>query len=174
VFGKPARDCTPAQVARDAWEQLKAHLNDSGEQVLRDDMLHSWHLDPAMRLNGHGGLHNDTPLFIQNPGSWAHRPDAATGIPNLFLAGEWIKTNINVTTMDGANQGGRKAANALLDTAGSRARHAQLWDLYVPPEYELFRRIDQDRYRRGEPNMFDPDQARPQTSHPTSSSTARL
>jgi len=161
VFGKPARECTPEQVARDDWAQLKAHLNDQGREVLRDDMLHSWFLDPAMKPNGHGGLHNTTPLFIQNPGSWYDRPDAATAIPNLFLAGDWIRTHINVTTMDGANQGGRKAANAVLDAAGSTAPHARLWDLYRPPEYEALKTIDRDRYRRGLPHLLDPDQAPP-------------
>lgn len=99
---------------------VKAHVNDSGKAVLRDEDLHSWFLDPAMRPARTGGLTNTTPLFIQNPGSWYDRPDARTAIPNLCLAGEWVRTNIHVTTMDGANQGGRQAAIALLDAAGSR------------------------------------------------------
>lgn len=84
-----------------------------------------------------------------------------TEIPNLFLAGDWVRTNINVTTMDGANQGGRQAANALLDAAGSAAPHARLWPLYVPPEFEPFREVDRDLYRRGRPNAWDPDPVAP-------------
>jgi uncharacterized protein with NAD-binding domain and iron-sulfur cluster len=114
-----------------------------------------------MKPNGRGGLRNTTPLFIQNPGSWYDRPDSATAIPNLFLAGDWVRTDINVTTMDGANQGGRQAANALLDAAGSRASRAGLWKLHVPPEYEPFRAIDREAWLAGRPNPWDPDQTPP-------------
>jgi uncharacterized protein with NAD-binding domain and iron-sulfur cluster len=161
LFCKTAQQCTPAELAQECWAQIKAHLNDSGSTVLRDEMLHSWFLDPAMQPARTGGLTNTTPLFIQNPGSWNDRPDAATAIPNLFLAGDWVRNHINVTTMDGANQGGRQAANALLDAAGSSAKHAGLWDLHRPPEYEPFKRADRDRFRRGLPHQLDPDQARP-------------
>jgi len=161
LYGKPARDCTAEEVAAESWAQLKAHLNDGGEELLRDDMLHSWHLDPAMKPNGRGGLRNSTPLFIQNPGSWYDRPESATGIPNLFLAGDWVKTDINVTTMDGANQGGRQAANALLDAADSAKPRAGLWKLYVPPEFEPFRALDREAWRAGRPNPWDPDQTPP-------------
>ena len=56
-------------------------INDSGQAVLTDDMLHSWFLDPAIkptRKHGSQRVINDTPLFIQNPGSWYDRPDSAT------------------------------------------------------------------------------------------------
>jgi uncharacterized protein with NAD-binding domain and iron-sulfur cluster len=169
IYGKPAKELTPGQIAAEAWAQIKAHLNKPGRPpVLTDNMLHtgaltrnvSWFLDPAIKQVP-GGVINDTPLFIQNPGEWANRPTSKTAIPNLFLAGEWVKTNINVTTMDGANQGGRQAANALLDAASSNATRAKLWALYVPPEYELFRNLDKVRYQAGQPNLFDLDQYYP-------------
>jgi uncharacterized protein with NAD-binding domain and iron-sulfur cluster len=161
IYGKPAKELTPAQIATETYAQIKAHLNKQGQTpVLTDNMLHSWFLDPAIKPVS-GGVINDTPLFIQNPGEWANRPESATGIPNFFLAGEWVRTNINVTTMDGANQGGRQAANALLDAAGSPASRAELWPLYVPPEYEPFRNIDRELYSLGRPNLWDPDQAVP-------------
>jgi len=161
LYGKAARDCTPQEVADEAWAQLKAHLNDHEPGTLTDADLHSWHLDPAMKPTAAGGLDNDTPLFIQNPGSWADRPDSVTAIPNLFLAGDWVRTNINVTTMDGANQGGRRAANGVLAASGSSKPKAQLWNLHVPPEYEAFKRADQEAWKAGRPNVFDPDQAAP-------------
>ena len=164
VFGKVARHCTPEQIAKEVWEQIKAHVNDQGHEVLRDDMLHSWFLDPAIkRLPGSGPqrVDNDTPLFIQNPGEWRNRPDSVTAIPNLFLAGDWVRTPVNVTTMEGANEGGRQAANGVLDAAGWTGSGAQLWSLERPPEYEAFKAVDLERYRLGLPNQFDPDQAAP-------------
>jgi uncharacterized protein with NAD-binding domain and iron-sulfur cluster len=160
LYGKPAKELTPDQIAKESFAQIQAHLNDSGSQVLRDDMLHSWFLDPAIKPVA-GGVDNDTPLFIQDPGEWGNRPESVTRIRNFFLAGEWVRTNINVTTMDGANQGGRQAANGVLAASGSTAARAPLWKLLVPPEFEAFRLVDQVSYRLGLPNAFDPDRMRP-------------
>ncbi|MEW6472078.1 MAG: FAD-dependent oxidoreductase [Actinomycetota bacterium] len=161
LYGKAARDLSPPEIAREVLAQLQAHLNDNGRQVLRDDMVHSWFLDPAIQPRPTGGVVNDTPLFIQDPGEWNSRPDSVTGIPNFFLAGDWVRTHINVTTMDGANQGGRQAANGVLAAAGSSDPPARLWPLYEPPEYRPYRMLDRVRYQQGLPNQFDPDQAAP-------------
>ncbi|MGH9009331.1 MAG: hydroxysqualene dehydroxylase, partial [Acidimicrobiia bacterium] len=128
LYGKPARDLEPPEIAREVFAQIQAHLNDGGRSVLRDDMLHSWFLDPAIRprVDASPGVTNDTPLFIQDPGEWSNRPESVTAIPNFFLAGDWVRTHINVTTMDGANQGGRQAANGALAAAGSSEAPATL------------------------------------------------
>ena len=163
LYGKPAKDLEPHEIAREVFAQIQAHLNDNGRAVLRDDMLHSWFLDPAIHPHADAspGVTNDTPLFIQDPGEWSNRPESVTAIENFFLAGDWVRTHINVTTMDGANQGGRQAANGVLAAAGSREAPATLWPLYEPPEYKPYRLLDRARYERRQPNTFDPDQAAP-------------
>lgn len=153
--GKAARDCTPEELAQEVWANLKAHLNDTGDQVLTDDILHSWFLDPAIVGSGTPNVHNEEPLFIQNTGSWADRPASGTDVGNLFLAGDWVRTSINVTTMEGANTGGRQAANALLDAAGSAETRCTLKELYRPQEFDYWKQRDLDRYQSGLPNEFD-------------------
>lgn len=153
--GKSARESTPDEIAAEVWRVLKDHLNDTGEPLLTDDMLRSWFLDPAITGSGTSAVANDTPLFIQLPGTWDSRPTAETAIPNLFFAGDWVKTNINVTTMEGANEGARQAVNALLDAAGSNAPRCSLTDLWVNRAFDLVRADDRVRYRLGLPNAFD-------------------
>jgi uncharacterized protein with NAD-binding domain and iron-sulfur cluster len=80
-----------------------------------------------------------------------------TAIGNLFLAGDWVRTNINVTTMEGANEGARQAVNALLDAAGSAAPRCSLHGLFRPPEFEPLKAVDRARYREQQPNLFDID-----------------
>ena len=46
---------------------------------------------------------------------------AQTEVPNLFLAGDYVQTNIDLATMEGANESGRAAVNALLEASGSKA-----------------------------------------------------
>ncbi|MGH4007526.1 MAG: FAD-dependent oxidoreductase [Pseudonocardiaceae bacterium] len=157
VNGKRARDCTPDEIARETWAQIKAHLNDTGETTLTDDLLHSWFLDPAITGSGTPDVANDEPLFIQHVGSWVDRPGSMTAIRNLFLAGDWVRTDINVTTMEGANEGARQAVNALLDAAGSAAPRCSLRGLFRPPEFEHLKSVDSARYRAQQPNLFDID-----------------
>jgi hypothetical protein len=151
---KSARQCTPAEIAQEAWAQIKAHLNDT-DRVLDDSMLHSWFLDPAIIDSGTPNVRNDEPLFIQDPGSWSRRPTAATGIDNFFLAGEWIQTDQNVTTMEGANEGGRAAANGVLHASGYSGQLVKIVGLFQAPWWGPFKAADKHRYKAGKPNALD-------------------
>lgn len=49
-------------------------------------------------------------LFINDIGSWQWRPDTRTKIKNLFLAGDYCKTSIDVVCLEGAVVSGLEAA----------------------------------------------------------------
>ena len=154
--GKPAKQCTAPEIAREVWLQIKAHLEDNGESVLPDDILHSWFLDPAIKWSRRQGHNtNDDPLLVNTIGSWFRRPEARTRVPNLFLAGDYVQTNIDLATMEGANESGRAAVNALLETSGSKAERVKMFKLYRPPEFEPFKRADAELFNAGQPNAFD-------------------
>lgn len=155
LYRKAARDCTPGQIAREVWAQIKTSLNDTGHRHLPERILHSWFLDPAITGSGTSKSRNDEPLLVNTAGSWKLRPPAATAIDNLFLAADYVRNNVNLATMEGANQAARAAVNALLHRSGSAATPAAIHTLYRPPELEYLKHIDADRYRRGLPNQFD-------------------
>jgi uncharacterized protein with NAD-binding domain and iron-sulfur cluster len=152
--GKSARDCVPEEIAREAWAQIKAHLNDTG-RVVDDSMVHSWFLDPAIMNPGTPAVANEEPLFIQDPGSWQRRPESVTRLDNFFLAGEWVKTDQNVTTMEGANEGGRQAANGVLLASGYRGPMVKITGLFQAPWWAPFKAADKVRYRAKLPNALD-------------------
>ncbi|GHF28697.1 phytoene dehydrogenase [Streptomyces mashuensis] len=158
LYGRPARECTRAEVAREVWEQMKAHLNDTaGRPVLADTQLHSWYLDEAIAETGHG-LANDDPYLLNHTGSWDLRPDAATAVPNLFLAADYVRTyaNVDFTSMETANEAGRRAAAAVLAAAGADgARAVPTFRGYEAPEFAAARLVDRDRWRRGLPHLLD-------------------
>ena len=52
-------------------------------------------------------------LFVNQVGSWDYRPKATCDIPNLFLAGDYCQTFIDVVTVEGAVVSGLLAAEAL-------------------------------------------------------------
>jgi uncharacterized protein with NAD-binding domain and iron-sulfur cluster len=93
--------------------------------------------------------------LINTAGSLDHRPYAHTTIPNLFLAADYVRTNVDLATMEGANEAGRQAANALLASAGSHAQPASLGALWQPTELAAVRNIDQQRYKARQPNILD-------------------
>jgi uncharacterized protein with NAD-binding domain and iron-sulfur cluster len=156
VYGRPAWDLRPDQIARDCWEQMKAHLNDTGRETLRDPQLVSWSLDPALVWRrGATRPVNEEPLYISTPGTWADRPDAAVGVPNLFLAADYVKAAIDTASMEGANEAGRRAAAAVLDAAGSASSPPEIHGLYQLPEFEPLRTADAEAWRRGLPNPLE-------------------
>ena len=155
LYGKPARALRPSQIAREVWAQMKAHLNDGGRAVLRDDQVARWFLDPGLVYRaGQRGPRNDDPLRISTPNSWKDRPGVTTAVPNLLLAADYVKVSIDTASMEGANDAGRQAANAILAKTGSPSKPAPVYGLYQPPEWEPFRAADEQAYANGLPNPF--------------------
>lgn len=155
IYGKAAVDCTPEQIAAECWAQVKAGLNAGGEKELTDDMVLDWFLDPAVVFAPGQRAISTGPLLINTAGSLANRPDATTAIQNLFLAADYVRCNIDLATMEAANEAGRAAANAILDAIGSNASRATLGTLWEPPTWDAAKRVDEDRFRARQPNVFD-------------------
>ncbi len=156
LYKKPAKLCTRRQIEREVWAQMKAHLEDNGESVLPDDVLHSWFLDPGIKWSAKRRRNsNDTPLLVNTASSWDWRPRARTKIGNLFLAGDYVQTDIDLATMEGANESGRAAVGALLDAAGSKAKPPTMYKLYDPPEFEAEKRADAQLFAAGRANVHD-------------------
>lgn len=155
LFGKTAKECSPAEIAKETWAQIGVHVNDR-EELLRDADLHSWFLDPGITWHADRGENsNADPLLINTAGSWDARPEPYGGVENLFLAGDYVRTNIDLATMEGANESARAAVNTLLDITGSGAPRCRTYTLYRPVELEPLRQADAIDYAAGHPNRFD-------------------
>ncbi|MBV7697772.1 FAD-dependent oxidoreductase [Streptomyces sp. TRM70350] len=154
IYRKSARECSRQQIVEEVLAQIRAALPDA-DDVLPDSIVHSWFVDPAITGEGTPDVANDEPLLVNTPASWSHRPEATTAIPNLFLAADYVRCNINLATMEGANEAGRAAANGILDAAGSSAGRATIKKLYEPPVMKPFWARDDLDYAFGLPNQFD-------------------
>jgi uncharacterized protein with NAD-binding domain and iron-sulfur cluster len=93
--------------------------------------------------------------LINTAGSLANRPDSDTAIPNLFLAADYVRCNVDLATMEGANEAGRQAANAILERSGSGAVKATIGTLWEPSQLNAVKRVDERLYRAGLPNALD-------------------
>ena len=154
---KTAKQCTPDEVAQEIWGQLKAALNGThpGEDILRDELLHSWHLDDDLDYSGGTPPVNRSRLLVHPPGSWALRPDPGTAIPNLVLAGDYVRTKTDVASMEGANEAARHAVNVILQRSGSAAGTVPTWPLTEPDRFTPWKKLDEKLYQRGHRHIFE-------------------
>lgn len=154
---KPARECTPDEIAREVWAQLALALNSDvpGEEVLRPELLHSYHLDDELDFSAGPPAKNNARLLVHPPGSWAVRPEVQTAIGNLVLAADYVRTTTDLATMEGANEAARRAVNAILERAGSAAPRAGVWPLEEPAWLVPWKRLDARLFRAGRGHLFE-------------------
>ncbi len=152
VYGKPAMQCSSSEIENETWEQMKVHLNVTGTEVLQDQNLLQWFLDPDVQFPNPTAVANLEPLMINTSGSLQYRPEASTEIPNLFLASDYVKTYTDVACMEAANEAARRAVNALLDRAASSATRATLWPLSEPEAFQPLVEYDRLRFKLGLPH----------------------
>ncbi len=135
--------CTKDEVRAEVWGQLEDHLE---EQIDESHVL-AWFLDPAITYPNPTEAANLEPLLINTAGSWADRPGVTTRIPNLLLAADYVRTNTDLATMEGANEAARRAVNAILDRTGSRAERCAIYTLPEPGVLRPAKAIDRIRWR---------------------------
>jgi hypothetical protein len=73
-----------------------------------------------------------------------------TRIPNLFLAGDYVRTNTDLATMEGANEAARRAVNGILAADRSRQPLCKVWQLSEPPFFAPFKWLDRRRFAVGQ------------------------
>ncbi len=151
--GRPARECTRGQVFEEVWAQLQRSLNSDDAEVLRDDNLCGWFLDPDIRPDpaNPAELTNTEALLVNLVDTWRLRPDATTSIPNFFLASDYVRTYTDLATMEGANEAARRAVNGILTASGHPGAPCELWPLQEPSVLAPWREYDAARFRAGLP-----------------------
>jgi 15-cis-phytoene desaturase len=154
LYGKPARECSEQEIFDEVLAQLTTSLNHQGKTVLEPAWIVDWFLDPSLVFLGSGGPTNEEALLINTAGSWDLRPRAKTAIPNMYLAADFVKSNVDLATMEGANEAAREATNAILDRVGSWAPRCFLRKLEEPALFLPAKATDQARWLLGLPHQL--------------------
>ncbi len=160
--GKQACHCSKEEIFEEVWEQITKSLNNEEETLLTKDMVVGWYLDSDIIAPVHPDAtdderkkasqnENEEPLLVNRVNTWTLRPMAYTNIPNLYLASDYVKTNTDLATMEGANEAARRAVNTIIERSGSDAKPCKIWDLHEPWLLAPFRWRDQKRYDIGLP-----------------------
>jgi uncharacterized protein with NAD-binding domain and iron-sulfur cluster len=75
--------------------------------------------------------HVDQPLFMNDVGKWSYRSNGRTQLPNLYLAGDFARSAIDLVSMEGAISTGLRAADHIRKDLGL----SPPVDVLVPPTY---------------------------------------
>lgn len=142
----PAQECTEEQIKAEVWRQIVDHI-DNGS--LQQSNVLRFFLDPAIVLPNPTETTNLEPLLINTKGSWKHRPEAVTKIPNLFLAADFVQTGTDLATMEAANEAARHAVNGILKATGSAEKPCETWKPREPAVLAPFRALDRIRWALG-------------------------
>lgn len=73
------------------------------------------HQQQVVSTYSRANVHPSDRYVLSVPGSAAHRLRADdSGFPNLYLAGDWVRTGLNVGSVEAATMAGRRAARSIL------------------------------------------------------------
>lgn len=154
IFKKTARECTKLEIFIESIAQMKSNLNDTEDEVLRNDMIIDWHLDPDIVSDEESPEiyrnKNSEPLLVNNVNTWHLRPTTYSKVKNLFLASDYVRNIIDLATMEGANEAARMAVNNILDLEGMKD-FCILWELKEPSIFSPFKKHDLSRFEKGLP-----------------------
>jgi 15-cis-phytoene desaturase len=116
--------------------------------------IYAAHLDDEVRI-GPTGVENAGRLLVHPPGSWHLRPSATLTLPNLFLAADYVQTSVDLASMEGANEAGRRAARGVLRALGLDDSRVKLFTFAALDRFDALKAIDRRLHRAGLPHLFD-------------------
>jgi len=142
-----------AEILEHILNQLVDGLDPATGRALRASVMGA-HLDTELKV-GPDGVSNAARLLVHPPGSWNVRPEAVLTIPNLFLAADYVRTSVDLASMEGANEAGRHAARGALGSLGLDGSGVKLFR-YAPLErYRLLRHVDRWLHGGNLPHLMD-------------------
>ncbi|MBV9357030.1 MAG: FAD-dependent oxidoreductase [Chloroflexi bacterium] len=77
------------------------------------------------------------PLFMNDVGAWPYRPTAKSAIGNLYVAGDYCQSPIDLVSMEGAISTGLLAADAVRQDAGLEPPVEMRWPVVRPRSFFL-------------------------------------
>ncbi len=107
------------------YERLRCLPLEEARQLILEELLEYVPAIERGDLPEDGGYlqaHVEQPLFLNTVAAWHYRPETTTGVRNLFVAGDYCRTQADLTTMEGAVMSGLNTSGAILTSMGRTTR----------------------------------------------------
>lgn len=140
-------------ILRRVLAQVMEGLDDRTARRL-EDAVYAAKLDDEISVDDHG-VRNAGRLLVHPPGSRAHRPNARCELENLQLASDYVRTSMDLASMESANEAGRLAAQSVLSRLGLNPESVSLFPFEEVEVLRPLRRIDAWLHARGMPHLVD-------------------
>ncbi|MFW5967676.1 MAG: FAD-dependent oxidoreductase, partial [Persicimonas sp.] len=127
-------------------------LSPDQKERLEEAEIVDWFLSPTVQLPPGGPPKNHEPLLLNTVGSLRYRPEASTQIENMFLASDYVRTEVDLATMESANEAARRAVNGILGQEPAYFRPCEVFHLREPAIFEPFKIYDRMRFEQGLPH----------------------
>lgn len=161
--GKKLWESTRTEIAKEVWSQIAASLPKE-DNANADAEPRYFHITNLIRFDkDEKPVEDMCGYLVARPGEWADRP-GDLGKPGYavaggkwVLAGTYMKTWTRLTTMEAANESGRRAVNALLDAHGSGRPRCEVWNPedQEPGDLQPLKDLDDKLVEAGLPHALD-------------------
>ncbi|MEP7266748.1 MAG: FAD-dependent oxidoreductase [Saprospiraceae bacterium] len=151
--GIAAKNSTEPQLISFVYEQMQTSLIVGGVPILPVNMsavVIGYHIGSSIKFIG-GTINNEEPLLVNVVNGWAYMPKSWSTVKNLFLAGDYVRTNTNLATMEAANESARRAVNCIIDASGTHIPYTKVWKLRSWKMLLPYKWYDKKRYNKGLP-----------------------
>ena len=160
---RPASQCSKQELIEETLHQIRRAFPEGSPEwrSLGQAHLRRAFVGPGIEprssddVPGEHYVENATPLFVNTVGSFSRRPYAATRIPNLVLAADYVRTNTDLACMESANEAARRAVNAVLMRSADEAEPCALFPLREGSGIALFKAIDTRLHAQGKPSLLE-------------------
>ena len=152
--GKTALECSAEELLDEVWLQMASDLG--ADWPFRGEDVLARHMDDNMRFPAGGEAYCTTPLFVSPAGSYMQRPPSDCGIARLYLAGDYVRNETDLATMEGANESARRAVAAMGRAWGVAPECLPVIPpLRVPKPIGVAQQADAWLHGLGLPHVFD-------------------
>ena len=154
LFNLPVVKCTKEQFVAEVKAQIMScqslnslikEANDGRElskfEIAKIEVWHEWVFSPE-------GIRGPQPKWVTTTNTQPCLPGQVTPIPNLFVAGAHTRTEVDVWSIEGAVESGRRAAQAIDPGVKTLPQYKPLW-------LRVISMIDDACYAVGAPHVLD-------------------
>jgi len=133
IYHNPVNTCTKEEFVEEvkaqilscgALNELIKEANNGKElkdfPIMKIEVWHEWEFS-------RNGIRSPQPKWVNSTNTEAYLPSQRTPVPNLFLAGAHTSTQVQVWSIEGAVESGRRAAKAIDDKVEVLDQYQSAW-----------------------------------------------